>query len=181
MAIPPVATAVRHVSDAVTLLAERSPGIRLPGAHSIKGARVRAPRAAPIPAADALEGVVNPKSFSLSAEDAPIPAAAPLPADLLPEAFTALPQAIAGSETASAGSSGAPGFGGNGIVPIGGGGGGGGVPPFVSPNTPPTPPAPPPVPSPVPEPTAWAMLLAGAGLIGGMLRRRRRSYRRARA
>lgn len=184
VAIPPaaIATAAHHLSramNAMELLAERSPGVRLPGAYSIKSRRDPGPRAAPIPAAEALEGVVGPKSFDLSGDEAPIPAALPLPADVLPQAITAIPQGLAGPTIGPASAPNTP-LSSNSIVPIGGGGGGGGgVPPFVNPNPTPTPPPPPPPPSPVPEPLGWAMLLAGFGMVGSMLRHR--SLRRAAA
>lgn len=66
-----------------------------------------------------------------------------------------------------------PGAPGGAIPPPGGGGGGGPTPP-----APPAPPAPPIV-SAVPEPSTWIMMIAGIGLIGVQLRRRRPSAARA--
>lgn len=166
IAVPPIAAAIRHAADAVTLLAERSPGLRAAGAISTKGKRAHTPEAAPIPAATALENVVGPKSFDLTAEEAPMPAAAPLPADLFPETLTMLPSAspvgplFGGGGGSPAGSS---------VVPFGGSGGGGGGNTGGGGNPPP----PPPPPSPVPEPMAWAMMIAGFALIGSTLRGRR--------
>lgn len=58
-----------------------------------------------------------------------------------------------------------------GVIPPGGGGGGGGGSSGGG-ITPPGPP-PPPVVTPVPEPATWVMMIAGVGLIGLQLRRRR--------
>lgn len=57
---------------------------------------------------------------------------------------------------------------------IGGGGGGGGGGSIGSPGGT-TPPANPPVVVPVPEPATWLMMIVGFGMIGAMLRKRRRA------
>ena len=83
------------------------------------------------------------------------PAASPIPGIGMP-----------GNGTSTALPPGTPGSSGGLLPPPGGGGGGGTLPPG-----PPIPP--PPVISAVPEPATWIMMIAGVGMIGWQLRRRR--------
>jgi hypothetical protein len=202
IAVPTVAAAVQQVSKALSVLSERSPGVREAGAHSIKGKRKyskvakKAPRDALTPDSLAKNGVAYPKVFDLSADQAPIPASLALPADVplaelmsLPSGFDML-SPVADVVPVS----GMGGGGGNSIVPSGGGSGGGAIPPLGASTptptptpeptptptpTPPPPPPPDPTPTPtppgVPEPSQWLMLVTAFTLMGGAMRWRNRS------
>ncbi len=212
IAVPPVASAVEHVSDALSVLSARSPGVREAGALSLKGKRNGgAPRDAFTPDSAANSGTGDPRIFDSSADPAPIPAALDLPAD---PAAGLVPAAVGLGNPSPFGDvvppPGPSSFTSNSIVPGGGGGGGGGggVVPIGLPTpeptpqptpeptpqptpeptpqptpepTPPPPPPPPPPPTPtpvppgVPEPSQWAMLITAVAMMGGVLRRRKRS------
>lgn len=164
IAVPPIAAAIQETSNALSVLSARSPGTRLAGAHSIKGKRKygnvaakRSPRDAMTPDSLAKNGVAYPRTFDLSADQAPVPESLPLPADAPIADLLTIPSGFDGlspfAEVIPA--AGPAGDGGNGIVPSGmGGGGGGGGPGGVAPLGVPTPtPTPTPTPAPTPTPT----------------------------
>ena len=153
--------AVAGMPDVLSMLHKRSPEQRPDGALASTKGRVSA--VLPVAASPA-----PPKVAALApAAKAPIVTyAVPetpmvLPAAVVPAVASALPLVA----TPAAASSGL-------FIPpllVPGGGGGGGITTLVTPPTPPTS-----VPG-VPEPATWAMMIIGFGLLGGLLRRRRRT------
>jgi len=148
------------VPDVLSMLHKRSPEQRQEGALASTKGRVSAvlPAAvtpAPAPKVAAAPAAAPKPAVTYAVPETPMV----LPAAVVPAVATALPLAAA---PAAAGSSMfiPPLF-----IP---GGGGGGITTLV---TPPTPQA---VPG-VPEPATWAMMIIGFGLLGGLLRRRRRT------
>ena len=147
------------LSDPMAVFAGRSPGERgnaqlvqsKPMAALMPSERVLSPvrdRPAP-PIAANLDSLPNRVMEVIN------PAASPIPGIGMP-----------GNGTSTALPPGTPGSSGGLLPPPGGGGGGGTLPPG-----PPIPP--PPVISAVPEPATWIMMIAGVGMIGWQLRRRR--------
>lgn len=148
-----IAAIAQAVSDPLSLLAQRSPGERTPGAKFAskpERAATSMPKAVAAPSpSEAPQAYLAMPVIEPPLPDFPpfVPAGAipPLGPSFLPASF------------------------GGGIPPWFGGTG---VPPFGPPLIPPTPASEPPPPSPVPEPASWAMMILGFGIIGGALRRR---------
>jgi hypothetical protein len=156
--------AIGGVPDVLSMLHKRSPEQRQEGALASTKGRVSAvlptavsaappPKIASVAAPAAKPAIVN----TYAVPETPMV----LPAAVVPAVASALPLAAA---PAAAG-------GGLFIPPLLIPGGGGGITTLVTPpgSVPPTP-----VPS-VPEPATWAMMIIGFGLLGGLLRRRRRT------
>jgi hypothetical protein len=149
--------------DVLSMLHKRSPEERPEGALVASKGRV----SAVLPTA--VEAAPPPKVASLApaAKPAVVPHVIPetpmvLPAAVVPAVASALP--LASAAPAAAGGLFIPPL----VIP--GGGGGGGITTLV---TPPGAAPPPAVPG-VPEPATWAMMIIGFGMVGGLLRRRRR-------
>ena len=149
------------VPDVLSMLHKRSPEQRQEGALASTKGRVSAvlPAAvtpAPAPKVAAIPAATPKPAVTYAVPETPMV----LPAAVVPAVATALPLAAA---PAAAGSS-------LFIPPLfvpGGGGGGGGITTLVTP--------PPSAVPGVPEPATWAMMIIGFGLLGGLLRRRRRT------
>ncbi len=158
---------IGSVPDVLSMLHKRSPEQRPDGAVSSKGAVSMKLPAAVTPAAPPKVAA----AAAPAAKAAPVQYVVPetplvLPSAVVPAVASALP--LAATPAAAAVGSGL-------FIPpliIPGGGGGGGITTLV------TPPGggggPTPVPG-VPEPETWAMMIIGFGLLGGLLRRRRRT------
>ena len=157
----PVRT-IGNVPDVLSMLHKRSPEERPEGALVATKGRVSAvlPAAAAPAAAPKVASVAPAAAKPVVVAQAVPPTSAVLPTAVIPAVATAVP--LAAVPAAAAGSS----F----FIPplvIPGGGGGGGI--TIQDNTPPAA-----VPG-VPEPETWAMMIIGFGLLGGLLRRRRRT------
>jgi len=151
------------VKDPASLLAQRSPGERAPGAkHSTKPPRIA--QAAPaLPRERVLPSVRE------RAPDVPTPAAAAAPEAGLPVVEAPVQTAEAAPPAPDAPFLAPPFFGPNVLIPGPGPdnpGPGPGPGPGPDPEEPPPPPPPP-----VPEPATWAMLLAGFFATGAAMRR----------
>lgn len=169
-------------STALAELAARSPGARVGGV----ALKAKPRRAALSPVASALgpeaEATTPAAALGSPLPEGPIPTG--VPGIVLPD-FAAPPVPTPADAGGTAAAPGFPEFGG-GLPPIagpaiflppGGGGGGGGGGTGVTPNPGPTPmptPTVPGVPPAIPEPSTWLMLIAGFGVIGGAMRRKRR-------
>jgi hypothetical protein len=150
------------VADLASMLSERSPGKRDKGALSNKK-RVAAvaPQQQQKPVKKVLPTLAALAPPAAVAAPATVPVATALPvAAAAPLAAAAAPAAGAAFLPA--------------ILPIPGGGGGGGITVTQNPPTGNNPPPPPPPPPAVPEPETWLMMITGFGLLGFVLRRRRR-------
>ena len=175
-------------STALAELAARSPGMRVGGvALKSKASRsALAPVAKPGPAA----GIPDPAVATVLGTSAGPAIVLPetgaigpggFPTDFVSPTAPGAPSAGPGAEVPSGGFTNVP-FPPSGGFPIfvpGGGGPGGNIPGGETPGgetpePPIAPPPPPPVTVPVPEPEAWLLLIAGFGLIGSAMRRRRR-------
>jgi hypothetical protein len=154
--------AIGNVPDVLSMLHKRSPEERPEGALVATKGRVSAVLPAAVAPAAPKVATVAPAAAAkpvVVAQAVP-PTSAVLPAAVIPAVATAVP--LAAVPAAAAGRS----F----FIPplvIPGGGGGGGI--TIQDNTPPAA-----VPG-VPEPETWAMMIIGFGLLGGLLRRRRRT------
>lgn len=186
-----VPSAVLSAGGGTTALAEllaRSPGARVGGvalkAKERRAALAAAPSTPSGPAGASPSAALSPVAGGGTAPEGPIPGFAPggVPSDVFPPAVPQLAVAGPGGDIPTGfgfPTTPIPGAGGGTFfVPGGGGGGGGGtgITPEPGPGTPtpvPTGPVPGPV-APVPEPGTWLMLIAGFGMIGGAMRRRRR-------
>lgn len=155
--------AIGGVPDVLSMLHKRSPEQRPEGALASTKGRVSAvlpaavSSAPPPKIASAAAPAAKPAIVTYAVPETPMA----MPAAVVPAVATALPLAAA---PAAAG-------GGLFIPPLVIPGGGGGITTLVTPpgSVPPTP-----VPG-VPEPATWAMMIIGFGLLGGLLRRRRRT------
>lgn len=177
-------------SAALAELAARSPGARI-GGVALKG-KTRfslAPVAGVAGPAAGAPGLGNPVASVQGASvgpEGPVPTSGPIgpggfPNDFLAPGLAGVP--IAAAPGAAPGAGPPIDFGGGPLPIIGGlpifvpGGPGGTIPPgtpggggvIVPPPLPPVPPA-----GPIPEPSTWLLLIAGFGLTGGAMRRRRR-------
>jgi hypothetical protein len=156
--------AIGGVPDVLSMLHKRSPEQRPEGALASTKGRVSAVLPAAVSPAPA------PKIASVAA-----PAAKPaIVTYAVPETPMAMPAAVVPAVASALPLAAAPAAAGGGlfIPPLVIPGGGGGIATLVTPpgtSVPPTP-----VPG-VPEPATWAMMIIGFGLLGGLLRRRRRT------
>ncbi|HEY0165111.1 MAG TPA: PEPxxWA-CTERM sorting domain-containing protein [Sphingomicrobium sp.] len=152
------------VPDVLSMLHKRSPEQRPEGALASTKGRVSAVLPTAVSAAPA------PKVASVAT---PAAKAAPVATYAVPETPMVLPAAVVPAVASALPLAAAPAAAGGLFIPPlvipGGGGGGGGITTLVTPPTPPTA-----VPG-VPEPATWAMMIIGFGLLGGQLRRRRRT------
>jgi len=156
--------ALGAMPDVLSMLHKRSPEERPEGALVATKGRTSAVlptavEAAPPPKVASVAPAAKPAIVPHVVSETPMV----LPAAVVPAVASALPLATA-----------APAAAGGLFIPplvIPGGGGGGGITTFANP---PGSPPPPPVPG-VPEPATWAMMIIGFGLLGGLLRRRRRT------
>mgnify|MGYP000176760204 CR=1 FL=1 len=152
------------VPDVMSMLHKRSPEQRPEGALASAKGRVSAvlpaavAPAAPPKVASVAAPAGKPPIVTYAVPETPMV----LPAAVVPAVASALP--LAATPAAAGGGLFIPPL----IVP---GGGGGGITTLV---TPPTSTPNPPVPG-VPEPATWAMMIIGFGLLGALLRRRRRT------
>ena len=164
--------------DLLSMLHKRSPEERQVGALAQTKTRVSMKLSAAVPAAAAAPTV---PAAAAPAMAAPVSAALPLvqaPA-AVPIAFVPAVAPVAVAPVAAVPAI-FPVAAGSGllllpmVVPAGGGGGGFPIGAITPPGGGGAPP--PPVPG-VPEPRSWAMMIIGFGMLGGLLRRRRRALR----
>lgn len=176
-------------SVALAELAARSPGMRVGGV----ALKAKEPRLAPTATGAPVGGTSapgNPLASALGTSlgpEGPVPTSGPVASGTFPADFIApaVPLTLAAATPGRPGAAPPGGFatgplpsgGGFAIFPPGGGGGSGGSPPISQPPGGGTviPPVVPPVGA-VPEPATWLMLIAGFGIIGGAMRRRRRVH-----
>lgn len=173
VAVPSTTTQAKTSdADVVSMLRERSPGLRTAGAETSKFAVVPASATAPVLAprpAVLAERDAAPVLLPVAATPAPVAAVVPAPVTAIaPQAAAVAPVLIpaAAVPVAAAAASG-PGL--AAVLPfvpavfaIGGGGGG-----ITTSDIAP----------PIPEPKTWMMMITGFGLLGFALRRRRRLER----
>jgi hypothetical protein len=157
---------IGNVPDVLSMLHKRSPQERPDGAL----VATKSPVSAKLPVAvttaaapkvpDATAPAAKPAVVQYVVPETPLA----MPAAVVPAVATALPLAAAPAAAAAGGGLFIPPL----VIP---GGGGGGTTTLV---TPPSGGNPTPVPG-VPEPGTWAMMIIGFGMLGGLLRRRRRT------
>ncbi len=179
-----LSSAVRG-SAALAGLAARSPGARV-GGVALKAKKPRlvpAAVAAPVEAAPAPGNALASALGTSQGPEGQVPTSGPVgsggfPTDLTAPAVPLALAAVTGAAPPDSFATGPLPFGGGfAILPPGGSGGSGGSPPGGQPPGGGTvlPPVVPPVGA-VPEPATWLMLIAGFGVIGGAMRRRRRVH-----